>query len=249
MVLSTSYSSVSEDRTLIPTKNSTSNNLIQNDLTQTPKSTDLPRPLETFTRGLLATTCLTAACGASAMAGTIVEGTTPAPADFPNTLPAFALPTGTTAVTGFIGGDFTERGSADPADWFEFTGLTVGVQYTITGQSDGADPFRTGFGENGVQAFYFNSSSLQLGFLDLGENGGNSLSQVFTAPGDGNLIVELAFRTTGCGEDGCPIAEFEANPAPYSISLSTGTPEPATIGGVGLGLGAIALAWRRRRAG
>jgi len=197
-------------------------------LTKIRSTQELPKPLEAFTRGLLATTCLTAACGASAMAATINEGTTPAPTDFPDLgSNSFVLPIGTTQVFGFVGArSGVEGGVHDAADWFTFTGLTGNGSYTLTGQS-----------ETGVQLQYSDSSLSVLGSLDIGENSTQPLSAVFTAPSDGKLVVELYDCCEGSGT--------------YSVSLaanSSATPEPATAGAVGLGLGAIALAWRRRRA-
>jgi hypothetical protein len=88
---------------------------------------------------LLATTCLTVACGVSATAGTITEGVPPAPSDFPNTSPGYLLPVGTTIVNGAVGSRWGETGNFDAADWFEFTGLTAGASYTLTAQDLGVD--------------------------------------------------------------------------------------------------------------
>lgn len=207
---------------------------------------ELPKPLESFTRGLLATTCLTVACGVSATAGTITEGTPPAPADFPNTLPAYLLPTGTTVVNGFIGANCCEAaGGFDYADWFEFQGLTPGNLYAIVGISQGTDPFNAAsLGENGIRVEYYSTSntSTPLGTLDIGEAGGNPVTNTFTAPSDGNLLVDVKFACTECG---FPLTTWAENPDPYTVSLA---PEPGTLGAIGLGLGAVALAWRRRRA-
>ena len=69
---------------------------------------NLPISLESFTRGLLSTTCLTVVCGSGAVAGTVTEPLTA----FPNTSPGILLPTGTTVVNGFIGYKPSEAGFA-----------------------------------------------------------------------------------------------------------------------------------------
>jgi hypothetical protein len=206
----------------------------------------LPAPLESFTRRLLATTGLTVACGVSAVAGTITEGTSPAPADFPNTSPGYALPGGTNLVIGAIGSRFGESGNFDSADWFVFSGLTAGATMVITGLDTGLDPFeappRTG--ENGLEVDYFNSSLTSLGSLDIGEFGGFPGSNLFVVPGDGQLLVDVQFHT---GESG-NLPAWTSKLDSYQVSIGSATPEPGTLGAVGVGLGAIALAWRRRRA-
>ena len=189
---------------------------------------ELPKPFENFMRGLMATSCLTAACGASAVAGTITEGTPPAPDTFPTSAPGYLLPLGTTLVNGFVPASIGEGG---PPAFFEFHGLAPGSSYTLTG-STGA--------EDGVELLFGPDTNRSQFFLDIGESGANPVIQNFTGPADGNVVVEL-FQ---CCEQGSH---------PFSVGLvdNTPTPEPSTIGdvGLGLGLGVIALAWRRRRAG
>lgn len=186
------------------------------------KNQELPQPLEKFTRGLMATTCLTVACGASAVAGTITEGTPPAPNLFPTTSPGYLLPLGTTVVNGFAG---VETGPA----FFEFQGLTSGASYTLTGQTPNA--------ENGLSLFFGPDTNIAQFALEIGEAGGNPLSQVFTAPSDGDVVVEV-------------FQDFENGVQDFTVTLSqnsSGVPEPSTFAGVGMGLGALGLAWRRRR--
>jgi hypothetical protein len=194
---------------------------------------ELPKPLENFARGLMATTCLTAACGASAVASTITEGTPPAPPVFPNSAPGYALPLGTTQVNGFIPGSSGEGGVGPPA-FFEFQGLTPGGSYTLSGYTPAS--------EDGLELQFGPDSNRTQFFLDIGEAGGGEagagpLTQAFTGPADGNVVVEVL---QCCGNS--PEAFFSVG-----LVNNTTTPEPTTIAGVGLGLGAIALAWRRRR--
>jgi hypothetical protein len=199
-----------------------------------------PRPLEHFTRGLLATSCLTVVCGASATAATITEGTPPAPAYFPTTAPGYLLPLGTTQVIGHLGGELPGEQGFDGTAWFEFTGLTGSGSYTITAMTAAA--------EDGFMVAY-GSLTMQLGTnLDIGEAGTSPVSQIFTAPVDGNLLVEV-FIGKGEGEGAArPLAQNPPQGFAVSLANNSSTPEPATIGAVGLGLGAIAFAWRRRRA-
>jgi len=169
------------------------------------------------------------ACGASAVAGTITEGTAPATADFSGSPTGFLLPVGTTLVNGIVGGNLPNEGGTDFADFFEFQGLTAGGSYTLTGLATAS--------ESGVRLAYFTSGPTTLGNMDIGEAAGSPLLQNFIAPADGDVVVKLFPNHEGGLANGG-----------YSVGLSAGTPEPATLGGVGLGLGAIALAWRRRRA-
>lgn len=220
-------------------------------MTENKPARELPKPLENFTRGLLATTCLTMACGVSATAGTITEGTPPAPTDFPNSAPPYVLPSLTNVVTGFIGSNYGEGANPnfDSADWFEFTGLTPGGSYQLSGQTLGVDPFDPSrFAENGMRVNYYNTSNGSLGSLDIGEAGGGIVTNTFTAPSDGNLVVDVSFADcSGC------LSAWTSNADPYTVTLTgelgSATPEPGTVGAVGVGLGAVALAWRRRRAG
>jgi hypothetical protein len=221
---------------------------LEDNLTDPKQNRELPAQLENFARSLLATTCLTVVCGAGAVAGTITE--TPSnlsyfPTSFPSVPDPFPLPLGTTVVNGVVGEMPGELGVANQS-YFEFQGLTPGGSYTLTGVSEAGDAIALSF---------FNDIGTQLGTplpqnptyfanLDLGENGGNpATTPVFSAPSDGNLVVELySFK-----EDGG---------FPYTVTLATTNvegggstvPEPSTIGGVGFGLGTLALAWRRRQA-
>jgi MYXO-CTERM domain-containing protein len=179
---------------------------------------------EKFTHALMATTCLTV--GASGMAsGTtmlIVEGTSPAPSDFPNTAPGYLLPLGTNVVQGQL------TNHTDTDDYFEFQGLSAGRSFSIIGVYN---PLHQ---EQQVSFTVFNSQGTQLGNATLEGQGGLVLG---TIPNDGELIVQVN-KASG----------KEAG-ASYQINLTAevaAAPEPAPIFGAALGL-AGALAWRRRR--
>jgi len=179
----------------------------------------------------MTTTCLTAACGASAVASTITEGIPPAPDVFPTSAPGYVLPLGTTQVNGFVSGGLKggEGGGTPTPAFFEFQGLTPGASYTLSGS--------TGIFEDGVGVQFGPDTNPTQYFLDLGEAGTSTVTQNFAGPADGIIEVE---SLECCG----PISR------PFSVGLvnnTSSTPEPSTIAGVGLGLGAIALAWRRRR--
>lgn len=202
------------------------------------KSKELPKSLENFARGMLATTCLTVACGATAMGGTITEGTSPAPSPFPTTPNGYLLPLGTTQVSGqVIGGE----GANNPA-YFEFQGLVGGASYTLSGESPDYGNFK------GLVVYMYHdgmgvgNTSDNIGVLDFGE--GDAPPQVFTAPADGNLVVEAKdFQETGLQTYTVSLNQNETGP----VEGGSTVPEPSTLAGVGLGLGALSLAWRRRR--
>jgi hypothetical protein len=200
--------------------------------------------IESFAKGLLATTCLTVAAGSTAIAGTITEGTGPAPADFSNVANGFQLPVGTTQVFGSLTGE-----GVDPADWFEFTGLTPGASFTLTGG------YPTSGAELGILMSLFTDGGTLLASHTLETAlGGGAFSFSGNVPGEGKLDVQLQFKNVE-GEGGSEIFPGGPNPSNYVVNLSTGsvegaaTPEPSTMGlaGAGMAIGASALAWRRRR--
>ena len=203
---------------------------------------DLPKPLEHLARGLLATTCLTVACGSSGMASTVTLPTS----DFPNSAPGILLPVGTTAVNGFAGQEPGEAGEASP-DWFEFQGLTPGSSYTLLGVYNPLGRFEeSGNGESGLRMSVFTSSNTAL-FTDLSletANGVNTGAQAMgSVPSDGKLDVEI-FQRLEVFE--VPVEEGSRG-SYYQVTLTQGAiPEPGTVATMGLGL-AGALAWRRRR--
>jgi hypothetical protein len=221
------------------------------------KNLTAPKSLDSFARGLLATTCLTAACGSTAVAGTINLPNS----DFPNSPTGVLLPVGTTAVTGFAGGLPSEGGFLNE-DWFEFQGLTPGASYVLSAQYL---PFggrgESGNGESGLRMNVFTNSLTPIFSLLSLEFGGVTVDGV--VPSDGFLDIEI---TTERGEGGCgarlalqcdslpKISQFkpavegisvEGSGSTYQVSLSQ-VPEPGTLATAGLAL-AGALAWARKR--
>ena len=210
---------------------------------------NLPPSLENFARGLLSTTCLTVACGASAVAGTV----TLTPEQTPNTTPGVLLPIGTTIVDGFAGVKPSEAGFAG-TDWFEFQGLTPGSSYTLTANYSPLLPPRaeSGNGESGIVVNLFTNSQSPL-FLNQSIEGmftgnmGATLTGI--VPSDGFLDVEVVSNQPS--EDGGNFAlnggsTFQVGLTAETGSQSTNAPEPATLGTVGVAL-AGALAWSRKR--
>ena len=195
-----------------------------------------------FARGLLATTCLTVACGATAVAGTITEGVGPAPTDFDNSPKGYLLPVGTTVVNGYIGALPDEAGF-DNQDWFEFQGLTPGASYTFhAAYSPLGLRSESGNGESNVFTDLFTDSGAILGEGSI-EGLGKTITGV--VPEDGFLGVAM-FSEGFTG----PFAELgiPRGGSFYQVTLDTteSVPEPATLLPVGLAL-AGALAWRRKR--
>lgn len=178
-----------------------------------------------FVRTLLATTCLTAATGTAAFAGTITEGVPPAPADFPTSGPGYLLPVGTDTVFG------TKESQSD-TDWFEFQGLLAGSPFSLQAF------FVPSGTEVGLRVNVFDTSNTLLGSGTLEQGSANSGPQITgIVPIDGNLITNIfscnCFNSTGN----------------YEVQLTAdvaATPEPSTLPVLGLAA-ASALAWRRKR--
>jgi hypothetical protein len=179
---------------------------------------------EKFAHALMATTCLTVASSGAASATTmlIVEGSSPAPSDFPNSAPGYLLPVGTNLVQGQL-----HSASGDNDDFFEFQGLSAGLLFTTLGTYNPLGQ------ERQVSFQVFDSSGTSLGIATMEGEGGLVSG---TIPNDGNLVVDVRFSSQG-------------SPA-YQIALTAEVaqaPEPAPFLGTALGL-AGALAWRRKRA-
>ncbi len=198
------------------------------------QSSERPKSLENFARGLMATTCLTLASGTAAVAGsiTLTPGAQP-------TSPGPLLPVGTNVVNGFVGSLPSEGGQVGP-DWFEFQGLNAADTYTLTAAYNPLGPRGTsGNGETGVRVSLFNNSAVPYFTGVSVENAaGGSGAVLHVVPGDGFLDVEI----------------FSLDPASlgsnYQVTLTdngpSGVPEPGTFGMAGLALTG-ALAWSRKR--
>jgi hypothetical protein len=227
-------------------------------LLQKQKNLELPRSLENFARGLLATTCLTMAGSTVARASTVtlLFGTQETPLG-----PSFGP--SVTTVDGFVG-ELPSEGGFSPRDWFEFTGLTPGSSYTLTGSYDPLGRFaESGNGESGLRMSVFTDTLTPLFVnqsLETASRGGTGAQVMGTIPGDGNLEVEIyvsggppaasvirSLQVEGIGEGG------ERGGSSYQVQLTQNAevgstvPEPASLTTAGLAL-AGALAWRRKRA-
>jgi len=177
---------------------------------------------ERFTQKLLTTTCLGVAASAAAHANAIiiVEGTVPAPSDFPNSTPGYLLPIGTNVVQGQL------HATTDLSDWFEFQGLAAGRSFAIISTYN---PLHQ---ERGVSFQVFNSLGSQLGSETLEGPGGLVAG---TIPNDGELLVDMHYNQSG-------------NPT-YQVNLTAEigqAPEPALGWGTGLAL-AAGLTWKRKK--
>jgi hypothetical protein len=203
-----------------------------------PKDTAARKSIGKFARTLLATTCLSAASGGAALAGTISYGPG-APANYSATF-AGALTTPLSAAT--IPGTTNVSGqvtSEDNVDFFELTGLGTGT-FTLTatalGEVGEAAVTLSEFVET-VTVFTDGDTTLEgptaFDFGDMASFASMSI------PTDGNLVVEVE-------------QNFESS-ANYTVTVNTTAPtatvpEPSTIATVGLGLaGALTLRRRRRQ--
>jgi hypothetical protein len=182
--------------------------------------------VNSFKNALLASSVLTT-IGFGASATTLMEGVPPAPNDFPNTSPGTSIDFSMfQSVTGTLS---SLTSAPDRFDFFTFTGLTVGDDFSIT--------FNRGGPPSG-SSFDFTAD----GFSEtLGPGGSKTDSGVFSAT---TLTVGVTDSLVNCT---CGFAEG------YSVTLSESFPVPApkpsaaaifAIGIAGLGL---AVARRKRR--
>ena len=135
------------------------------------KTTTKPQAgsLKKFMRGLLTTTCLTAAATGAAHAS-ILNETSVAGADFGDTFALLnSLGSGVTEVIGQINPSFEH-------DYFSISGLAGGTSYTITGLYTGSASYEV----------------LTSGNLVLNSINNNPASMSGTIPGDGILVVHVA---------------------------------------------------------
>src|ERR1700730_5139822 len=161
-----------------------------------------------FTTGLLASTVLTAV-GSGSFATTFVEtSTVPVIADFSNTA-AGANPISFASFQSVQGTLSSPNGSSpgDPADFFSFTGLTVGDNFSITFQRNGI---------NDLTSFTFSAG----GFTDILSPGGTR-----TETG----VLGSTSLTVGVTIPSPAIFGFAEG---YSVTLSetaTRVPEPSAM--------------------
>jgi hypothetical protein len=179
---------------------------------------------EKFAPALIANTCLTvdASGGASAATILILEGTSPAPSDFPDTAPGYILPVGTNLVQGQL-----HSASSDNEDFLEFQGLAGGLSFSLLGTYNPLGQ------ETHVSYQAFNSQGTSLGIVTLEGEGGLVSG---TIPNDCKIIVDVSFSSQGS--------------LTWQMALRAEVaqaPEPAPFLGAALGFSG-ALAWRRKRA-
>jgi hypothetical protein len=176
--------------------------------------------MQSFRSALLASSVLTmVTVGASA--GTFMEGTT-APGDFPSTSapPVTSINFGT-----FQTVQGTLQGMVDPADFFTFTGLTAGDDFSIT--FNRAGPLSG-------SSFAFTADGFS---ATLGPGGSKTDTGVLSAT---TLTVGVTDTQTFLGG----VAEG------YSVTLSevpAGVPEPAAAAIFAVGLAGFATSRRKRR--
>ena len=201
------------------------------------KKSEPGKVVSRFAKTLLGATCLTAATGGAALAGSITysEGSGIAPSPWPTTAPGTALPAagnpGTTIVNGFTNDSNARDG------FFELTGLGIGTFTLSADVTEGGDT---------VIRVFDDSSNLLEGGGDhqtsgpglFGPTTSNPLNfSSLGIPSDGNLVIE--------------ILDYHEDSASYSVTVNTtgnGVPEPTTVGLVGLGLaGALTLSRKRRQ--
>jgi hypothetical protein len=175
--------------------------------------------VNSFKNALLASSVLTT-IGFGASATTFVENSTPPIIpDFSNT-PAGANPIDFSAFQSVQG---TLTGGSDPADFFTFTGLTAGDDFSIT--------FNRG-GPTSGSSFVFTAD----GFMEtLGPGGSKTDTGMLAAT---SLTVGVTDTQT-----------FTGSAEGYSVTLSefpVGIPEPSAAAIFAVGLAGLAVARRKR---
>ena len=174
-----------------------------------------------FTTTLLASTVLTAV-GSGSFAATFVENTTvPVIADFANTVGSADPINFATFQT--VQGNLSSHNPSDLADFFTFTGLTIGDNFSITFTRDGG-PTSFTFTAGGFAETLASGSTR----TDSGVLGSTSLTVGVTIP-----VPDLGGFAEG-----------------YTVTLSetaSRVPEPSTMAIFAIGLAGLAAARRKRR--
>lgn len=191
-----------------------------------PKDITARKLIGKFARTLLAGTCLTAATGGAALAGSITYG----PATSPSTNDAFtfsptaAFPAATTPGVTIL--NFTQDGQETE---FDITGLGSGAFTLSATTNDEAGDFISVYGGPGFTNF----------IAEGGFTGGSPFNIGATAiPGSGELVISTEPN------------DESSNSFTVTVTTSapSGVPEPSTVGLVGLGLaGALTLSRKRRK--
>ncbi len=189
----------------------------------------------TALRHLVTTTCLTIGPIGAAIAGTIVEGTPPAPVDFPDTFPGYLLPVGTTTVLGSLSSD-------DLADWFTFQGLTGSFSVNAFWPAGAIEQY--------MRYAVFDTSGSQLASGTLEVLGGVKPPLTGTVPADGEIVVGVYHPYVGSfeGFSQAGVGALEGSSPPsvgYQVDVTT--PEPTSLALLSLPAAGL-LAWRRRKA-
>ncbi len=169
--------------------------------------------LKKFSRTLLATTCLTVAGAAASQAAVLTEST-----DLSNSVssPTILDPSINTVIGNFSDGS-PANFNFDPADYFQFTGLTPGSSFTLNWTPNGYVTLRA-----------YDPANTSTPLIDYTSPNASTFNG--TVPNSGALTVG-AINSEGMG---------------FQVSLS-GVPEPGTLSVTGLALaGALALRRKKK---
>jgi len=179
--------------------------------------------VNSFKNTLLASSVLTTV-GFGASATTFIENSTPPVIpDFPNTSPGSNINFSMfQSVTG------TLQTGIDPADFFTFTGLTVGDDFSI---------MFVNIGTSGASGATFNFTADGLSGVNLAPGQSTTETGVLSTTSLGVGVTDTRTGGIGIAAEG------------YSVTLSeipAGIPEPSTAAIFAVGLAGLAVARRKR---